>query len=81
MTFRVRIEDCLLQPNLPAGMDPCVALGLVPLLRKTTEDHDPITLRREGEFWRIMDGRHRFFACVIAGRPDVLAEEELSGST
>lgn len=73
-TFRLRIEDCCLKPNIPAGMDPCVALGLVPLMRKTAEDANPIKVRPCGNHWKIMDGRHRFFAAVIAGRADVLAE-------
>lgn len=76
MSFRVPIERLHLRPNIPAGMDPCVLLGLVPLLRKTGQDHDPILVREDGDGWEIRDGRHRFFAAVIAGRPDVLAETE-----
>lgn len=75
--MRVRIEDCLLKPNIPAGMNLAIVAVLVPRLRKTAKDWEPITVVREGAFWRIMDGRHRFFASVIAGRPDILAIEEL----
>lgn len=76
--FRVRVEDLRIAPNIPAGMDPCILLGLVPLMRKTAEDHQPIVVRRHGDHWRITDGRHRFMAAVIAGRSDVLAVEELA---
>jgi hypothetical protein len=74
--FRVRIEECLLKPNIPAGMDIAIVAVLAARLRKTAKDWEPIYVRREGAYWRVMDGRHRFFASVIAGRPDVLAVEE-----
>lgn len=74
-TFRVRVEDLRLKPNIPAGMDPYVLLGLVPLMRRTAQDHTPIRVLPLGDgTWRVMDGRHRFLAAVIAGRPDVLAQ-------
>jgi hypothetical protein len=76
MPFRVPVERLHLLPNIPAGMCPSTLLGLVPLLRKTGEDHPPILVREDGDGWQILDGRHRFFASVIAGRPDVLAEVE-----
>jgi hypothetical protein len=74
-TFRVRIEDLLLPPNLPAGMDVLTLFSLVALLHKTTEDPEPVTVQREQSHWRITDGRHRAIAALIAGRIDVLAEE------
>lgn len=77
MAFQVPIEECVLKPNIPAGMNLAIVAVLVPRLRKTAKDWEPITVRREGDFWRILDGRHRFFASVIAGRHYVLAEEEV----
>lgn len=74
--FRVRVEDVLMPPAVAAGMNPYVLMGLVPRLLQTTEDHTPIVVRREGDWWRIVDGRHRFVASILAGRPDVLALEE-----
>lgn len=74
--FRVLLHTLLVVPNIPAGMDGGVALGFVKMLRTTNEDWDPILVRREGEFWRIIDGRHRFVASLIAGRKDILAVEE-----
>jgi hypothetical protein len=44
------------------------------MMRKTTEDPPPIVVAQEGDYWRICDGRHRFVAAMVAGRPDVLAE-------
>jgi hypothetical protein len=77
-TFRVRIEDLLLPPNLPAGMDVLTLFSLVALLHKTTEDPEPILVHREQSHWRITDGRHRAIAALIAGRTDVLAEEAIA---
>lgn len=73
-TFRVRIENLRFGPNVTAGMNVYVIMGLVPLLKGSTEDHEPITVRPlpDGS-WRLIDGRHRFVASIIAGRPDVLA--------
>jgi hypothetical protein len=76
--FRAPVDRLRLKPNIPAGMDPCILLGLVPKLRKTDEDWEPIVVRLGTDgVWQIQDGRHRFFASVIAGRRDVLAVEEL----
>ena len=74
-TFRVRIEDLLLPPNLPAGMDVLTLFSLAALLHKTTEDPEPVSVQRERSHWRITDGRHRAIAALIAGRSDVLAQE------
>lgn len=76
MPIRIPIERLHLKPNVPAGADICVVGGLVPLLRKTDQDHDPILVREHGDGWQILDGRHRFMASVIAGRTDILAEIE-----
>jgi hypothetical protein len=74
--FRIPIERLHLKPNVTAGMCPYTLLSLVPLLRKTAQDHDPILVKEDRGGWEIQDGRHRFFASVIAGRPDILAEQE-----
>lgn len=75
MSFRVPLEDLRVGPNVTAGMNPYRLLGLVPLLKETTQDHEPITVRPlPGGSWRVVDGRHRFLASIIAGRPDVLCE-------
>jgi ParB-like chromosome segregation protein Spo0J len=58
-------------------MDGLTVMALVKKLRTSLEDWDPVLVRREGDHWLLLDGRHRFFAAVIAGRPDVLAVIEI----
>lgn len=75
--FRVPVSQLLIKPNIPAGMDLAVLGGLVALMRKTSEDPPPIEVRRVSDgVWLVLEGRHRYFAAVIAGRADVLAKEE-----
>lgn len=77
-TFRVGLHRLHFRENVPAGMNPFVIMGLVPLLKGSTEDHDPVLVRPAAccafGCWEIADGRHRVVASLIAGRPDVLAE-------
>ena len=73
---RIPLHKIRLLKPVPCGMDPYVLMSLVPLMRKTTEDHEPVLVRRERGGWRLLDGRHRFFAAVIGGRQDILAVEE-----
>lgn len=77
MTFRVPIENLRFKVAITAGMSPYTLLGLVPLLRKTSQDHDPIEVTPpcgSCGVRTVLDGRHRWVASVLAGRPDVLAE-------
>ena len=70
----VRVDRILVPPNLPAGMNPLVVMSLVLMYRSTTEHADePILLKKEGKYYRITDGRHRYIASVIAGRRRVKA--------
>lgn len=73
MTFRVRVEDLRLGPNPPAGMNPFVLMSLAYQMRASTADPEPVQVTRDGDGWRVHDGRHRVLAAVIAGRPDVLS--------
>jgi len=75
-TFRIRLEDIRVLKPVPCGMDPYTLMSLVPLMRTTTEDHPPVLVRRDGDGWRLLDGRHRFVAALMGGRQDILAEEE-----
>lgn len=70
---RIRVENLLFKPNAPAGMNPLVLMSLTYRLRSSYEDPEPIVVKREGDNYRVMDGRHRAMAAIIAGRPDVLA--------
>jgi hypothetical protein len=72
-TFRASIEDVRLPRNVSAGCNFLKLGAYAHQLRGTTEDLDPVVVAREPDgSWRIVDGRHRFLAAVIAGRPDVL---------
>jgi hypothetical protein len=77
--FRAPTHGLRFKDVITAGMNPYVLLGMVPLLRNTAMDHDPILV---GEGCAacgnrvVLDGRHRWIASVIAGREDVLAIEE-----
>lgn len=66
------VERVLLPPSITAGMNVMVLVSLAYMLRTSRRDPEPVLLAPEGALWRIEDGRHRFMAAVIAGRPDVL---------
>jgi hypothetical protein len=76
----VRIERLRFKAPIAAGMNVFTLLGMVPLLRNTSQDHDPILVSPACPTCGdrvVLDGRHRWIASVIAGRPSVLAEEEI----
>lgn len=79
--FRARIEDVRLPANVPAGCNYLVLGSLAYMLRATTEDPEPVEVELEADgSWRVCDGRHRYLAAVIAGRPDVLCvQAEVGG--
>jgi hypothetical protein len=70
----IRLDRILLPRCVPAGLDLAV-LGLwVCRQRKTADPVDPpILVRREGDYFRITDGRHRFTAAVASGRDAIAA--------
>lgn len=68
----------MILPNVPAGMNPLVIMSLVYMMRSSNQDPPPILVRRKGKKYRVLDGRHRFMAAVIAGRTHILAREEVS---
>jgi hypothetical protein len=73
------VEKLRFKVPIAAGMNPYTLLGLVPLLRNTSQDHPPILVSRpcpECGDRVVLDGRHRWIASVMAGRSYVLAEEE-----
>jgi hypothetical protein len=71
---RIPLDRLVLKPNVSAGANILVVASLAHMLRSTTGDPPPITVRAEGDLYRILDGRHRFLAAVMAGRADVLAQ-------
>lgn len=75
--MRIPLDRLLLKPNIPAGASIYVLGGLVLLYRNTTDDAPPAEVRDLGNgYWRVLDGRHRFLASVIAGRGDLLVAVE-----
>jgi hypothetical protein len=78
MTLRVPVTLLRFKDPICAGMNGYVLMGMVPLLRNTAMDHDPILVSLPDSCGTrvVLDGRHRWIASVIAGRADVLAEED-----
>lgn len=73
--MRIPLSCLVLKDNVPAGANILVIASLVLMYRSSSEDAPPAEVRDLGNgFWRVMDGRHRFMASVIAGRPDLLCE-------
>lgn len=73
---RVPIDRLRFKDPIPAGMNPYTLMGLVPLLKGSNEDHEPIEIDRPCPTCStatVLDGRHRWIASVIAGRSDVFA--------
>lgn len=80
--FRIGLDALRFKPSVPAGMNIFTLASLVPLLRNTALDHDPIFVDAccpTCGCWRVQDGRHRFVAAVMAGRHDVLARRDPDG--
>lgn len=78
-TFRVPVDRLRFKAPIAAGMNPFTLMGLVPLLRNTSMDHDPILVSPACPTCGdriVLDGRHRWVASVMAGRADVLAQED-----
>lgn len=74
----ISVEKLLYKPNAPSGMNVLVVMSLTYFYRSGVVDTTPIVVRREGDNYRILDGRHRAVASMIAGRPTVLAVIEKS---
>lgn len=82
VTFRVPIDRLRFKHPVAAGMNPFTLLGMVPHLRNSHGDHEPIVVSPPCPSCGdriVLDGRHRWIASVIAGRVDVLAKEEPGG--
>lgn len=78
-TFEHPIDRLRFKVPIAAGMNPYILLGMVPLLRNTSEDHEAIIVSPGCPTCGdriVLDGRHRWVASVMAGRPYVLAREE-----
>lgn len=75
---RIPLECILLPRNVPAGLSPWILFAIADSLRNAGADvRDPILVQRliGLDLWRIVDGRHRYCAAVMAGVKDILARE------
>lgn len=78
-TIRVPVEKLRFKTPIAAGLNPFTLLGLVPALRNRNEDHAPILVSPPCPTCGdrvVLDGRHRWIASVMAGRADILAQEQ-----
>jgi ParB-like chromosome segregation protein Spo0J len=76
--MRLPVSSLVMKDNVPAGCNPLVLMSLAYTLRSSGDDPAPVSVRPiDGTgLYRVIDGRHRFMAAVVAGRPDVLCEIE-----
>lgn len=73
----LRLEQLVLPEPVTAGMSPWVLFSLAAFYRGCNEHADPILVRHlTGDLYRVVDGRHRTVASIIAGRKTVLATIE-----
>lgn len=74
--MRIPVSALAVRDNVPAGCNPLVLMSLAYMLRSSGADPEPIRVRpiEACGMWRVMDGRHRFLAAVVAGRSDVFCE-------
>lgn len=77
--MHIRLEQILLPPNVPAGINLLLLAHLAYTLRSTNTNTPPITIQAEGNYWRIVDGRHRYLAHIIAGRQHIHCHPHTGG--
>lgn len=70
----IRLDQLLFPRPVPAGMDWAVIGIWTAYQRKGSTPVDPpIVVRAEGGYYRIVDGRHRVVAAIMAGRDAIAA--------
>jgi hypothetical protein len=74
VTLYIPVDQLLMPPNITAGSNMLELASLAYMYRTTLDDAEPIDVAPEGKYYRIVDGKHRFMASVVAGRVDVLCE-------
>lgn len=73
--MRIPLQYLRILPNITAGANPLVIMSLAYMMRSNNSDPPPIIVHRNSDTdYTIIDGRHRFIAAIIAGRPDILSE-------
>jgi hypothetical protein len=79
VTLRVPIQRLRFKDPITAGMNPYNLLGMVPLVRDHALDHPAALVGPPCSSCgtrTVLDGRHRWIASVMAGRHDLLTEED-----
>lgn len=77
VTFHVGLDRLLYPDPVTAGMNYLVIASLALMYRSSNEHAEPITVALDhGNCWRIVDGRHRSVASMVAGRKTVIARLE-----
>lgn len=79
--LRIPLSTLRFKPPVTAGLDFFTLAALVPRMRNTSEDYDPVVVGPPCGCCGVrlvMDGRHRVIASIAAGRQDILAIEELT---
>jgi hypothetical protein len=68
--FQLPVHVIRPQEPVPAGMSVLVMCAVAATLRNTHDQVEPVQVRRDdvGE-WHLVEGRHRWLAHWIAGRP------------
>jgi hypothetical protein len=70
----IRLDNLLFARPVPAGMDWAVIGLWTAHQRKTSSPVDPpIVVRPENGYYRVVDGRHRVVAALMAGRDAIAA--------
>jgi hypothetical protein len=67
--FHLPVHVIRPQEPLPAGMSVLVLCAVAERLRNSHEPIEPVRVRQEAGGWLLVDGRHRWLAHWIAGRP------------
>lgn len=68
----IPLDQVLFGTNPPAGLDWSVVGHWAMVFRKSAEPCDPpIQVTREGNYWRVTDGRHRVVGALFAGRSHI----------
>jgi hypothetical protein len=67
--FLLPVHELHPQEPIPAGMSVLVMCAVAEKLRNTHDPITPVEVRKVDGEWQLVEGRHRWLAHWIAGRP------------
>jgi hypothetical protein len=73
--FQLPVHEIRPPEPIPAGMSVLVICAVAEKLRNSHEPITPVEVRRAGDGWLLVEGRHRWLAHWIAGRPLIWCHE------